>query len=417
MRGSSLSDIVTRLVRATSREIVASCEADASSERKYRVVKTLGKGSYSRVYLATNVAGEQFAVKVVQKARLKEEELARLHRETSVLASLRHPHVIRYVEHFEDRTSLFLVTEYLPGGELFERIVARDFYSERDVRTVMRTLLETIKYCHDRGVVHRDIKPENILLESRADDAQVKLADFGFAKKLDESSFSLMQTACGTPGYVAPEILSTSAQAARQAALAREAQAVGGSPPAPAPMPLGYDKRVDIWSLGVVCFIMLCGYPPFREKDRAKLFRRIKTADYVFDSPWWDPVSPVAKDFVARMLQADPDARASVEELLAHEFMVGTSDRDISASLPPMRDWNAKRKVDLLKNTWRATVAFKSQKTGRRLFGRKSTGQRGDSAADRPRASTAASAASAPPENNDPRQAPSAAAPEAVQLA
>lgn len=263
-----------------------------------------------------------------------------------MLASLSHPHVIKYIEHFEDDTSLYIVTEYLPGGELFERIVQRQYYSEQDVRAVMKTLLETIKYCHDRGVVHRDIKPENILLQNPEDDASVKLADFGFAKKVDESSFSMLQTACGTPGYVAPEIL--------------------GSKEAP------YDKRVDVWSLGIVAYILLCGYPPFREKTQKALFARIRKAQYEFDSPWWDPVSDAAKDFVRKMIVVNPDERATLEDLLQHEFLQSSlSIGDLTDNLNQLRDWNAKRKIDLLKNTWSAVTAFKSfgkQRSSRRDF-------------------------------------------------
>jgi len=303
---------------------------DSKNGNTYTIEKTLGKGSYSRVYLASGNNSKKVAVKVVQKLRLKASELASMHRETSILASIDHPHVIKYVEHFENSEYLFIVTEYMPGGELFERVVEREFYNEKDVRTVMTILLQTIKYCHDRGIVHRDIKPENILLASKMDDSSIKLADFGFAKKVDFNKFTKLQTACGTPGYVAPEILTNET----------------------------YDKRVDVWSLGVVAYILLCGYPPFRKGDRKQLFKQIKAAKYEFDSPWWDPVSDQAKDFVSKMLQADPTQRATIAELLVHEFLAGNTDRDLKSVLGPLKDWNAKRKIGLLRNAWNAVKAF-----------------------------------------------------------
>ncbi|GBG34622.1 Protein kinase, putative [Hondaea fermentalgiana] len=307
-------------------------QSDKDKTKRYRVVKKLGQGAYSKVYLAEMTdGGDKVAIKAVAKSRLKEKELASILRETEILASLRHPNVITYIEHFEDAEKLYIVTEFAEGGELFERVVEREFYAEADVRTIMIKLLKTVAFCHERGVVHRDIKPENILLASKEDDAEIRLADFGFAKQIEEDSFTNLQTACGTPGYVAPEVISRKP----------------------------YDASCDVWSLGVVAYILLCGYPPFRGTDRRALFHKIRNADYEFDSPWWDPVSDDAKNFVARMLVADPGSRAKIPDLLKDPFLVSEEHVDISASLAPMREWNAKRKVALLRNTWQAMLRFK----------------------------------------------------------
>lgn len=168
----------------------------------------------------------------------------------------------------------------MEGGELFDRIVDKSYYTEREARDLVLLLLEAIKYCHSYGIVHRDLKPENVLLSSKDDNASIKLADFGFAKKLDLDSENLT-TACGTPGYVAPEILKGSS----------------------------YGKTVDIWSIGVITFILLCGYPPFHHDNHNALFRLIKAGKFEFSSPYWDHISDEAKDLINQMLVVDPAKR------------------------------------------------------------------------------------------------------------
>lgn len=156
----------------------------------------------------------------------------------------------------------------------------QSYYSEREARDLVKLLLEAIKYCHDSDIVHRDLKPENLLLTSKDDDASIKLADFGFAKKIEFNGEGLV-TACGTPGYVAPEIL--------------EGQA--------------YGKGVDIWSIGVITYILLCGYPPFHDDNHNALFKKIKKGKFQFDSPYWDHVSDDAKDLISKMLVVNPAER------------------------------------------------------------------------------------------------------------
>jgi calcium/calmodulin-dependent protein kinase I len=152
---------------------------------------------------------------------------------------------------------------------------------------LVKLLLEAIKYCHDADIVHRDLKPENLLLTGKDDDASIKLADFGFAKRIEFDSEGLV-TACGTPGYVAPEILE-------------------GKP---------YGKTVDIWSIGVITYILLCGYPPFHDDNHNALFKKIKKGKFQFDSPYWDNVSDDAKDLISQMLVVDPEKRYVLSVLL-----------------------------------------------------------------------------------------------------
>jgi calcium/calmodulin-dependent protein kinase I len=185
--------------------------------------------------------------------------------------------------------------ELVSGGELFDRIVEREQYSEADAKEVMRQLFDAIQYIHSQGIVHRDLKPENLLLETDSNDTRIKLTDFGLSRIYDHQ---YMLTACGTPGYVAPEILKAS----------------------------GYSTPVDIWSSGVVMYILLCGYPPFYSENDALLFESIMSANYHFHSPYWDNVSKEAKDLIRSLLIADPEKRLTASLALEAEWFKKTSD-------------------------------------------------------------------------------------------
>src|SRR5690606_37229524 len=152
----------------------------------------------------------------------------------------------------------YLVLELMSGGELFAKIVQKEFYAEGDAQKVVKTIAEVLAYCHSLDSAHRDLKPENVLLKDSSPDAQVKIADFGFARHVNDGCV----TACGTPGYVAPAVISGKI----------------------------YDSQCDNWSLGVLTYILLCGYPPFYAKNRQDLFKSIRKANYKFDSPYWDIV-------------------------------------------------------------------------------------------------------------------------------
>lgn len=211
----------------------------------------------------------------------------------------------------------------------------RDHYTEGDARLVIRQVGDALAYCHNIGVVHRDLKPENLLLADSSETAEVKIADFGLAHIVHDNE--IMTTACGTPGYVAPEVL-------------------GGH---------GYHEKVDVWSTGVILYILLCGFPPFYDDDNRALFETIKRGDYDFPSPWWDPVSDLAKDLIRQCMCLDPDQRLSAAGLLRHEWVVdhneSVHDTDISASLRELRGFNARRKfkgaIDAVRMIRRVTKA------------------------------------------------------------
>lgn len=281
----------------------------------FKLGDELGRGNYSTVRLAFNLqTNEQCAAKCIQKKKLTPEDDEALKVEVAVLGGVDHPSIIKLKGFFEEPLEYFIVTELMSGGELFDRIVAREFYSEHDAQTVVLTLGNCLKYLHDKGIVHRDLKPENILLKDKTDDAAIKIADFGFARYVKEGC----RTACGTPGYVAPEIINGKV----------------------------YGKSVDIWSLGIIIYILLCGYPPFYHKNQAQLFKLIREGRYEFDSPYWDPISDSAKSLIRGCLTVDVSKRLTIDGVLSHPWVSSAASKvDITPVLGELRKFNARRKL------------------------------------------------------------------------
>jgi len=262
---------------------------------KYEVTEELGRGAFSIVKLAiekeTNV---KYAVKIINKSTIGQ-DMHRLATEIDILKKVNHPNVISLKETVDTKNCLFIVTELVTGGELFDKIVELGSYSEANAATVIRKMVSAIDYLHSLGIVHRDLKPENLLLKDDTSITDIKIADFGLSKIV--SSQLMMQTACGTPGYVAPEILQVK----------------------------GYDKEVDLWSIGVICYILLCGFPPFYNDNIAELFEQIMNAEYDFPHEYWHSISEEAKDFVRKLLVADPAKRMTSQQALVHPWLNGSS--------------------------------------------------------------------------------------------
>jgi len=273
-------------------------------EDKYTLKDLLGTGAFSQVRLAESKEhpGELYAIKVIDKKALKGKEDS-LENEIRVLRRLDHPNVVKLLEAYESKSYVYLVMELVTGGELFDRIVEKGSYTEKDAADLIKQVLSAVAYMHDSGVVHRDLKPENLLYASPEDDSKIMISDFGLSKMEDSG---IMATACGTPGYVAPEVLAQKP----------------------------YGKEVDVWSIGVISYILLCGYPPFYDENDANLFAQILKGEFEFDSPYWDDISHEAKEFIRKLMSVDVDKRLTCEEALAHSWITGaTSDRDIHASV------------------------------------------------------------------------------------
>ena len=243
------------------------------------------------------------------------------------------PNLIQLFADFEDPHYHYLVIELARGGELFHKIVEREVYTEQQARDTVREITKAMQYCHQHGVVHRDLKPENVLLAA-PDDETIKIADFGFAKELGTTPDGMLHTACGTPGYVAPEIL-------RQQP---------------------YGPSVDIWSLGVIFYILLCGYPPFHsDKGQDDLFRKIKHAAYKFDSPDWDEISAEAKDLISKILVPNPAQRLTADQILQHPWMnAGTvGGTNLSRARQNLVRFNARRKLKAAQKAVLTTVRMR----------------------------------------------------------
>ncbi|EED91997.1 predicted protein, partial [Thalassiosira pseudonana CCMP1335] len=252
----------------------------------------LGEGAFAVVKRATHkVSGKTYAIKTVNRASLSKDMDKALKEEVFVLNDLHHDNIMNLYNVVVTINQYYLVTEYLEGGELFDRIVEKNSYTESEARDVCKILFEALKYTHSKRVVHRDLKPENLLLQFKDSDSEIKLADFGFAKKSPtEDSLS---TICGTPGYVAPEIL-------------RKKK---------------YGTKADMWSMGVIVFILIGGYPPFYADNEKELLKLSVLGEFEFDEEHWGDISDGAKDLISSLLVTDPTERASAEEILAHPWM------------------------------------------------------------------------------------------------
>ncbi|KAH9246213.1 hypothetical protein BASA81_016247 [Batrachochytrium salamandrivorans] len=289
-------------------------------KRQYQMRGVLGEGSYSVVRKATdNFTNAQVAIKVVDRKKLTPEDEVALRIEVEILAKLRHAHVIQLYDWYGAPSTYYLALEYMQGGELFERIVQREFYSEYDAKEVVLVLTRVLQYLHvQHKICHRDLKPENILLASHdsSNDADgIKIADFGFAKPFGNNELT---SACGTPGYVAPEIIS------------------GKS----------YGASVDVWSVGVITFILLCGYPPFYSANQKDLFKLIREGRFKFESPYWDKVSGDAKEFITNCLKVHVADRYTVNDMLQSKWLVQEAKRDdLRSALLELKKFNARRKL------------------------------------------------------------------------
>ncbi|XP_014607168.1 PREDICTED: calcium/calmodulin-dependent protein kinase type 1 [Polistes canadensis] len=266
-----------------------------SVEDKYILKELLGTGAFSEVRLAESKEkpGQMFAVKIIDKKALKGKEDS-LENEIKVLRRLTHPNIVQLLETYEDKLKVYLVMELVTGGELFDRIVEKGSYTEKDASGLIRQVLEAVDYMHEQGVVHRDLKPENLLYYSPDEDSKIMISDFGLSKMEDSG---IMATACGTPGYVAPEVLAQKP----------------------------YGKAVDVWSIGVISYILLCGYPPFYDENDANLFAQILKGEFEFDSPYWDDISDSAKDFIHKLMCVNVEQRYTCKQALAHPWISGNA--------------------------------------------------------------------------------------------
>ncbi|XP_006834112.1 PREDICTED: calcium/calmodulin-dependent protein kinase type 1G [Chrysochloris asiatica] len=276
-------------------------EDDCSSWKKqttnirktFIFMEVLGSGAFSEVFLVKQrLTGKLFALKCIKKSPAFRD--SSLENEIAVLKKIKHENIVTLEDIYESTTHYYLVMQLVSGGELFDRILERGVYTEKDASLVIQQVLSAVKYLHENGIVHRDLKPENLLYLTPEENSKIMITDFGLSK-MEQSG--VMSTACGTPGYVAPEVLAQKP----------------------------YSKAVDCWSIGVITYILLCGYPPFYEETESKLFEKIKEGYYEFESPFWDDISESAKDFICHLLEKDPSERYTCEKALRHPWIDGNT--------------------------------------------------------------------------------------------
>lgn len=264
---------------------------------KYQIGKTLGEGTFGKVKFALNTeSGEAVAIKVLDKDKIQKQSMgAQIKREISIMKVVKHKYVVQLKEVLASRTKIFIVLELVTGGELFDKIVAAGKLDEDSARYYFRQLVDGVEYCHGKGVCHRDLKPENLLLDEAGD---LKISDFGLSALYDgdadgSSRSQLLHTTCGTPNYVAPEVLADK----------------------------GYDGRTaDVWSVGVILYVLLAGFLPFDEPTMTALFRKIQAADFAY--PNW--FSPEVKALLNKILVADPKKRITLTDVKSDPwYLVG----------------------------------------------------------------------------------------------
>ncbi|KAI9293308.1 putative calmodulin-dependent protein kinase type 1 [Neoconidiobolus thromboides FSU 785] len=262
---------------------------------KYRTGKTLGQGTYAVVKEVFHVeTGERYAAKVLNKSLMRGREHL-IRNEILVLSKVSkgHPNIVSLMDYFETTNNLYLVMELATGGELFDRIWDKGTFYEMEAAQVIKTVLNSVKYLHDQGIVHRDLKPENLIYKSKDIDSPLLVADFGLAKVIDPDQFYSLTTTCGTPGYMAPEIY----------------------------LKTGYGKPVDMWAIGVICYFLLSGEPPFHHQDPIARVQAITSGDYNFNSPQWMNVSELAKHFIQQLLIINPHTRMTCDQALTHQWL------------------------------------------------------------------------------------------------
>ncbi|XP_041430224.1 calcium/calmodulin-dependent protein kinase type II delta chain isoform X16 [Xenopus laevis] len=307
---------------------------------EYQLFEELGKGAFSVVRRCIKInIGQEYAAKIINTKKLSARDHQKLEREAKICRLLKHPNIVRLHDSISEEGFHYLVFDLVTGGELFEDIVAREYYSEADASHCIQQILEAVLHCHQMGVVHRDLKPENLLLASKLKGAAVKLADFGLAIEVQGDQQAWFGFA-GTPGYLSPEVLRKDP----------------------------YGKPVDMWACGVILYILLVGYPPFWDEDQHRLYQQIKAGAYDFPSPEWDTVTPEAKDLINKMLTINPAKRINATEALRHPWICQRSTvasmMHRQETVDCLKKFNARRKLKgAILTTMLATRNFSAAKS------------------------------------------------------
>jgi len=285
-------------------------------DKQYELKTELGRGAFSIVYLAHQRATHaQYAVKVINKKDLGKDYEKNLKMEVDILKKVNHSNIIALKDIFDTPEKLYLVMELVTGGELFDKIVEKGSYTENEAIQLVKKIVSAVEYLHNIGIVHRDLKPENLLLKRADNDLEIAIADFGLSKIVGQQI--MMQTACGTPSYVAPEVLNAS----------------------------GYGKEVDMWSIGVITYILLCGFPPFYGDTVPEIFEQIMEANFDYPDEYWGSISKEAKDFINKLLVVDSDKRLSASDALKHPWLAGAVNSNNKVNSTRLKEYTNERQA------------------------------------------------------------------------
>uniref|UniRef100_A0A8K9X8W4 calcium/calmodulin-dependent protein kinase n=1 Tax=Oncorhynchus mykiss TaxID=8022 RepID=A0A8K9X8W4_ONCMY len=295
-------------------------------------------GAFSVVKRCLRISsGQEFAAKIINTKKLSARDHQKLEREARICRLLKHPNIVRLHDSISEEGFHYLLFDLVTGGELFEDIVAREYYSEADASHCIQQIVESVHHCHVNGIVHRDLKPENLLLASKLKGAAVKLADFGLAIEVQGDQQAWFGFA-GTPGYLSPEVLRKDP----------------------------YGKPVDMWACGVILYILLVGYPPFWDEDQHRLYQQIKAGAYDFPSPEWDTVTPDAKDLINKMLTINPAKRITTAEALKHPWICQRSTvasmMHRQETVECLKKFNARRKLKVTLTLSLSSVLFRDSR-------------------------------------------------------
>ncbi|KAF9432798.1 hypothetical protein BGZ76_010301 [Entomortierella beljakovae] len=285
----------------------------------------LGVGTFATVKeIILKSTGKSYALKIILKKSIQKGQM--LDTEISVLSKVRHPNCVSLLELFETEDAVYLVTDLAAGGELFDQLLKKGSYTEGDAARLVHQILLGVEYLHSMEIVHRDLKPENLLFEDKTEHAKLMITDFGLSKVLTSGNDVLM-TACGTPGYVAPEVLEQ----------------------------IGHGKPVDMWSVGVIAYTLLCGYTPFWGEDQASLFECIISGEYEYEEEYWKDISPLAKGFIDTLLRKAED-RPTATQALSHPWFRAMLEQDMVTPVSPADSVNL---LPSMRKGFNARQAFK----------------------------------------------------------
>eukprot|EP00184_Porphyridium_aerugineum_P003732 CAMPEP_0184696982 /NCGR_PEP_ID=MMETSP0313-20130426/4123_1 /TAXON_ID=2792 /ORGANISM="Porphyridium aerugineum, Strain SAG 1380-2" /LENGTH=485 /DNA_ID=CAMNT_0027155741 /DNA_START=196 /DNA_END=1653 /DNA_ORIENTATION=+ len=300
--------------------------AKSRIESFYEFGQVLGKGSYGIVRLGRDrQTKELVAIKILEKATMKEKDYRLLRREMVIAAHLKHDNIVSTLDIFDTSTRLYLVLEFMPGGMLYDVIAQQGRFSESHAAVIMKDLFESLSYLHSHSIMHRDIKPENLLCTRNRYPLNVKLADFGFAKFIDNMEEYTLGSAVGTPYYVAPEVVKKE----------------------------GYNTFCDMWSAGIIMYNLLSGKRPFEGTKRPEVLAKIKEGQFTFPNEDWDDISAEAKRLIRGLLQVDPSKRLSARGALNHPWF------EIQLNMTAEQQKNLRAKVENLSTNKPSNQRFK----------------------------------------------------------